>query len=107
MLEGPLRNGRVGQLAAALGCPADVDAITLNLLDRTALGTDAYESVRLSVDHLVNRRVAWWSMVHGVVPPSLRAQALSVMWRTSETAPADGGIALVLAAVREALSIPD
>jgi hypothetical protein len=107
MLNGPLHNGRVGQLAAALGCPADIDAITLILLDRTALGNDAYESVRLSVDHLVNRRVAWWSMVHGVVPPSLRTHALSVMWRSSDTAPADAGIALVLAAVREALSMPE
>jgi hypothetical protein len=106
MLDQAIDGQRIGEIAAALGCQADVDAITLALLNQTTLGSDHYEPVRASVDHLVNHGAAWRSMVRGVVPPSVRAQALSCTSRTSPTAPADAVVAVVFAAIRDALSMP-
>lgn len=101
-----LESSRVGQLAVSLGCSADLEAITQALLVQTALGKEAYAAVWSSVDHLVNHDIAWRSMVQGVVPPSLRAQALAVTHRTDATKPADSVPAAVLAAVGSAIMNP-
>lgn len=105
-IEAPLDLPRVAQLATALGCPADSEAITRVLLQRTALGEGAYEAVWSSVDHLLSHDGAWRAMVSGVVPPSLRAKAVGVATRTDPTDPADSIPALVLAAVGQAVSDP-
>lgn len=106
MIDSSLDSSRVNQLAASLGCPADMEAITEALLRQTTLGQDEYAAVWSSVDHLVRHDTAWRSMVSGVVPPSLRAQALAVTSRTSPTAPADSVPAVVLAAIGEVLVDP-
>ena len=94
---------RLDQVAASLGCSADLEAITSTLLHQTALGESSYEAVWSSVDHLVNHDAAWRSMERGVLPPSLRAQALRLTYRTSPTTPGDSVPALVFAAVAEAI----
>jgi len=103
VIDAPLDSSRVTQLAASFGCPADIEAITQVLLAQTELGDEAYPAVWSSVDHLVRHDAAWRSMERGVVPPSLRAQALAVTYRSSPTDPADSVPAVVLAAVGEAI----
>jgi hypothetical protein len=96
-------SGRINQIAVAFGCPADIDAITLTLLERTALGYDQQQSVRLSVDHLVSHDGVWRAMIRGVIPSSVRAQAIAVALRADATAPADAIVAVVFDAVQRAL----
>jgi hypothetical protein len=94
---------RLDRVAASLGCPADLEAITATLLQQTALGDSSYEAVWSSVDHLVNHDAAWRLMEKGVLPPSLRSQAVRLTYRTSPTTPGDSVPALVFAAVGEAI----
>ncbi|MCL2396216.1 MAG: hypothetical protein FWC87_16210 [Acidimicrobiaceae bacterium] len=103
VIDAPLDASRVTQLAASFGCPADIEAITQVLLTQTELGDEAYPAVWSSVDHLVRYDAAWRSMQRGVVPPSLRAQALAVTYRNNPTDPADSVPAVVLAAVGQAI----
>lgn len=106
MLATPLESQRVDQLARALGCVAEIDAISLTLLGRTPLPQDECDAVRATVEHLVSHSGAWRAMALGVVPPAVRAQTLSAVVRSSETAPADMLVALLFATVRDVLRLP-
>jgi hypothetical protein len=103
VLDIPPKTERLDALAEALGCPAQIDTISFALLANTRLPQDEHQAVRSTVDHLVSHDVAWRSMEKGVVPPAVRAQILSAIVRSSETAPGDMLVALLFATIRDLL----
>jgi hypothetical protein len=106
VLDLPPKSERLGELAQALGCATQIDAIAAMLLASTRLPQDEHEAVRSTVEHLVGHEVAWRSMAQGVIPPAVRAQTLSAIVRSSETAPGDMLVALLFATIRDALRCP-